>query len=135
MTTHVTDRSEDTEATVASSTAEVMRQLSEARDAMRVGRVFGDPYERDGVTVIPAAKISGGGGGGGGQGESEEGETGGGFGTGFRLSARPVGMIVIDRDGEVSWRPTVDATMLARSGQVLAGIIAVCVALVLLRRR
>ena len=129
MTTHLTEQP------VVSSTDDVMRQLDEVRDAMRVGRVFGDPVERDGVTVIPAARLSGGGGGGGGQGESEDGESGGGFGTGFRLSARPVGMVVIDRDGQVSWRPTVDATLLARSGQVLAGIIAVCVTLVLLRRR
>jgi uncharacterized spore protein YtfJ len=133
MTAEVTESSE-TGRTVAEATAAVVHELDEVRDAMRAGRVFGDPYERDGVTVIPAARISGGGGAGGGQGESPD-ESGGGFGTGFGLNARPVGMIVIDRDGQVSWRPTVDATLIARSGQVLAGIIAVCVTLVLLRRR
>lgn len=134
MTTQMR-RPTDTEMPAANSTDAVMRQLQEAHDAMRVDRVFGDPVERAGVTVIPAARISGGGGGGGGQGESDDGESGGGFGTGFRLSARPVGMIVIDRDDQVSWRPTVDATLLARTGQVLAGIVAVCVTLVLLRKR
>jgi hypothetical protein len=29
--------------------------ISKARDAMSVQRVYGDPYERNGVTVIPAA--------------------------------------------------------------------------------
>jgi uncharacterized spore protein YtfJ len=33
-----------------------------ARDAISVRKVFGDPVERDGVTVIPAARIAGGGG-------------------------------------------------------------------------
>ena len=135
MTTHVTAGTAETELTAANSAAAVLHQLEEARDAMRVGRVFGDPIERGDVTIIPAARITGGGCGGGGQGESEDGETGGGFGTGFRLNARPVGMIVVARDGQVSWRPTVDPTLLARSGQVLAGIIAVCVTLVLLRKR
>lgn len=39
--------------------------LAGARDAMTVKRVYGDPIEKDGITIIPAAKIRGGGGGGG----------------------------------------------------------------------
>jgi uncharacterized spore protein YtfJ len=42
------------------------------REAITVKRVFGDPYEKDGVTVIPAAKVIGGGGGG--EGEAPEGQ-------------------------------------------------------------
>ena len=34
------------------------------RDAITVKRVFGEPFQKDGVTVIPAAKVMGGGGGG-----------------------------------------------------------------------
>jgi len=33
-----------------------------------VKRVFGEPYEKNGVTVIPAARVQGGAGGGGGEG-------------------------------------------------------------------
>jgi uncharacterized spore protein YtfJ len=33
-------------------------------DAVTVKRVFGEPYQKNGVTVIPAAKVMGGGGGG-----------------------------------------------------------------------
>ncbi|MEO1060120.1 MAG: spore germination protein GerW family protein [Actinomycetota bacterium] len=116
---------------MAEATATVMRELDDVRDAMRVGRVFGDPYEHDGVTIIPAARVAGGGGGGGDAGDAQD----AGFGTGFGLSARPVGMIVIDRDGGVAWRPTVDATAVARGGQALAAIAAICVTLVLLRKR
>ena len=43
----------------------VDEMLSGVRDAMTVKRVYGDPIERDGILVIPAAKVMGGGGGGG----------------------------------------------------------------------
>ena len=33
-----------------------------ARDLITVKRVYGDPYEQDGMTVIPAASVRGGGG-------------------------------------------------------------------------
>lgn len=133
MSVETTERPVTEHSSVAESAEATRRELDEIRDVLGVGRVFGEAYERDGVTVIPVARIAGGGGGGGGEGVSDE-ESGGGFGSGFGLGARPVGVVTIDRDGEVCWRPTVDATMLARSGQVLAGIIAICVTLVLLRR-
>jgi uncharacterized spore protein YtfJ len=69
------------------------------RDAVTVRRVYGDPVERDGVTIVPAAAVFGGTGGGG----DDEGNGGGGFG----LHARPVGAWEI-RDGQVTWRPAVD---------------------------
>ena len=77
--------------------------ISTASDAITVRRVFAEPYERNGTTVIAAAKVRGGGGGGGGHDkDAQEGE-GGGFG----LAARPAGAYVI-RDGRVSWQPAVD---------------------------
>ena len=39
--------------------------LGGARDAMSVKRVFGDPIESEGVTLVPVASVRGGGGGGG----------------------------------------------------------------------
>jgi uncharacterized spore protein YtfJ len=33
--------------------------ISKAQDAITVKRVYGEPYERDGVVVIPAAEIRG----------------------------------------------------------------------------
>ena len=74
-----------------------------AREALSVRRVFGDPVERDGLTVIPAAWVSGGFGAGKGQDpKGQEGE-GGGFG----MAGRPAGAYVL-RAGELSWRPALD---------------------------
>jgi len=53
---------------------DVQEVVGQARDAITVKRVFGDPYEKNGVTVIPAARIGGAGGGGGGEGEGPGGE-------------------------------------------------------------
>jgi uncharacterized spore protein YtfJ len=96
---------------------DVSEAISKARDALTVRRVYGEPYERDGTTVIPAAAISGGAGGGGG----EDAEGGTGSGAGFGLSSRPVGAYVV-KDGEVRWEPAVDVTRLALRGQALVGL-------------
>ena len=77
--------------------------LRTARDAITVTRVYAEPYEKDGVTVIPAAVLGGGAAGGGGRDEKGQEGEGGGFG----VTGRPVGAFVIN-DGQVSWRPAVD---------------------------
>ena len=97
---------------------DVQELIAEARDAMTAQRVYGDPYERGGVTVIPAAVVRGGSGGG--SGRSDEGEGGGG---GFGLAARPVGAWVITDEG-ASWKPSPDVNRLALGGQVV-GLVAV----------
>jgi uncharacterized spore protein YtfJ len=89
----------------------VDEMLAGARDAMTVKRVYGDPIERDGIMVIPAAKVAGGGGGGG----DSENNAGGGFG----VSAKPAGAWII-RNGEVTWEPAIDATRIATLGMVVA---------------
>jgi uncharacterized spore protein YtfJ len=89
--------------------------LQRATDALTVERVFAPPYEKDGVTVIPAAIVIGGGGGGNGRDpKGQEGE-GGGFG----LISRPAGAYVI-KDGHVSWRPAVDPARLLLVAGALA---------------
>lgn len=81
--------------------------LRGAQDTLTVKRVFGDPIERDGVLMYPAASVRGGGGGGGGPvGADTPGE---GLGGGFGMSARPVGMYVV-KDGKVTWKPAIDVT-------------------------
>ena len=123
----------DEDTTSRRSSNEVLENLRGTRDAMNVRRVFGDAYEIVGVTVIPVARVSGGGGGGGGEGASTT-ASGGGFGTGFGLHVCPVGVYQV-RDGDVVWKPAVDAGRLAKGGQVLAGLVIVCITLVALRRR
>jgi len=61
--------------------------LSSARDTFTVKRVYGEPYEKDGLTVIPAAVVSGGAGGG--TGHDEKGQEG--EGGGFGMIGRPAG--------------------------------------------
>jgi uncharacterized spore protein YtfJ len=97
---------------------EVQDVIAQARDALTVKRVFGEPYEKDGVTIIPAARVQGTAGGGGGQDPQGQGQ-GQGSGSGFAIAARPVGAFIL-RDGELSWRPALDVTRIALGGQVVA---------------
>src|SRR5215207_10684745 len=95
----------------------VNETISAARDAITLKRVYGEPYERNGIVVIPAAAVQGGGGGGG----SEEGDRSDGGG-GFGIQARPVGAYVIKGD-QVSWQAAVDVNRLILGCQVL-GLVA-----------
>ena len=90
---------------------DVQETIAKARDAISVKRVFGEAYEKDGVTIIPAAWVAGGAGGGSG---TEDGR-GSGSGSGFGLAAFPVGAYVI-KDGNVSWQPALDVNLLAIAG-------------------
>jgi uncharacterized spore protein YtfJ len=96
---------------------EVQDVIGQARDALTVKRVFGEPYEKNGLTVIPVARVQGGAGGGGGEGP--EGRGGKGSGGGFGMSARPVGAFLI-RGDELTWRPTIDVTRIVLGGQIVA---------------
>jgi uncharacterized spore protein YtfJ len=91
----------------------VMERL---RDHFTVSQVFGAPIERDGVTVIPVATISGGGGGGQHRDDSTD-DAGGGFGG----QARPTGVYEI-RGGEVRWRPAIDVQRLAIAAAVVVSL-------------
>ena len=100
--------------------------LKGAQESISARRVYGEPVERDGTTVIPAASVRGGGGGGG----DNENNGGGGFG----LMARPVGAYVIKPDGDVSWEPAIDVLRMTIGWQIVSGL-AVLTAWSLLRRR
>jgi len=69
-----------------------LEAVSQAKDVINVRRVYGEPYQEDGLTIIPAANVIGGGGGGG--------DTAGNGGAGFGVRARPAGAWVI-KDGDV----------------------------------
>lgn len=106
--------------------ADVDELLRGAQDAIAAKRVYGEPVEGEGVTVIPAAAVRGGGGGGG------DNENNG--GVGFGLTARPVGAYVIGPEGDVRWRPAIDVQRMTLGWQVVSGL-AVLAAWSLLRRR
>lgn len=84
-------------------------------ESLTVRRVFGEPYTKNGVTVIPVAEVRGGGGGGAG----EESEHSGGMGGGFGLSARPAGVFVLKGD-DATWKPAVNVNRLMLGFQVVA---------------
>jgi uncharacterized spore protein YtfJ len=89
--------------------------LQGARDAITVKRVYGDPIEGEGITIVPAAVVRGGGGGGG------DAEHNG--GAGFGVQARPVGAWVI-RDGEATWKPALDLNRLVLFAFLLGLVLA-----------
>ena len=90
--------------------------LAQARDSMTVKRVFGEPIERDGVTVIPVANVMGGFGGG--QGD-QRGNGASGGGAGFGMRATPAGVYVLDH-GRVRWEPALNLNAVILGGQVTA---------------
>jgi uncharacterized spore protein YtfJ len=115
--------------------------MNQARDAISVKRVYGEPYEKNGTTVIPAATVMGGGGGGEGSGPmaglpAEAGvadATAAGAGAGFGVRAMPAGAYVI-KDGEVTWVPALDLGRVIFVGQIVA-IVALLVARSILKSR
>lgn len=119
--------------TIEETQDSVFDNIRGTRDALTVKRVFGDSYEVDGVTIIPVARVAGGAGGGGGEGVDEDDKQGRGFGSGFGMGANPIGVYQV-RDGEIDWKPAVDVNRVIHGGQVLAGIIAVCAAIIIWRR-
>ncbi|MFI1993637.1 spore germination protein GerW family protein [Actinoplanes sp. NPDC020271] len=109
-----------------------------ATDNAAVSRVFGEPVERDGIVLLPVAKVSAGGGGGGGSGSAPASESaestpqGEGSGAGYGLSAKPAGVFIL-KDGEVTWKPAIDVNKIIIGGQVVA-VVALLVARSVLRR-
>jgi uncharacterized spore protein YtfJ len=101
---------------------QVSEMMSSARDALTVKRVFGEPIEKEGVTIIPVARIAGGGGGG--TGDSQEGS---GSGGGYGVMAKPAGVYVV-RDGEVTWQPALDVNKIVMGGQIVAVILFLVIA-------
>jgi uncharacterized spore protein YtfJ len=96
---------------------ELPEVLGRAADAAQVRRVFGEPIERDGVTIIPTASVRGGAGGGGGRGGTQE--EGEGVGGGYGFMAHPAGVFVV-RGDQVDWRPALDLGKVILGGQLVA---------------
>ena len=103
--------------------ATVLDRLGAVKDMMAVSKVFGEPYEVDGVTIIPVASVKGGGGGGGGEGSQPDGQgEGAGGGMGFGVQMRPVGVYEV-RNGVVSWQPAIDVMRIVAGGQLLVALL------------
>jgi uncharacterized spore protein YtfJ len=100
------------------SLSSALSRLDAVKDVMTVQRVFGEPTQVDGVTVVPVAIVRGGAGGGGGGGTApNENQQGEGAGVGFGVNTRALGVL---RDGNVSWQPAVDVTRIVVGSQLVA---------------
>jgi len=80
------------------TTTTVEKTIEEAQAAMTVKRAFGEPFQANGLTIVPTARVAGGAGGGGGKTGDK------GFGTGFGLLSQPMGVYVID-EHDAHWVP------------------------------
>lgn len=98
---------------------EAKELLDRFSENVSVARCFGPAYEKDGSTVIPVAIVAGGGGAGGGAGRDGEQGEGGGFGG----VVYPIGVYVV-REGEARFVPSVNASRIAASAMVMAGLVA-----------
>jgi uncharacterized spore protein YtfJ len=138
-------------------TPDLSRISESLAEAFGAREVYGEPIERDGATVIPAARVWSGGGAGGGGGTEPGGAAdtapsedsadpagrgtepgalaeGGGGGFGFGRRAEPAGAFVMDEHG-VRWVPAVDVNRLVLGGQVAFVLAVAAVAWVVSRRR
>ena len=89
--------------------------LTRVGDQLGIRRVFGEPIDRDGVTVVPVAVSIGGGGGGN---ATEDQGSGGGFGG----MVRGIGAYSIS-NGQVRFVPAVDTTALAALLVLAVGVL------------
>jgi uncharacterized spore protein YtfJ len=83
-------------------------------DSLTAGRVFGEPIERDGCTVIPVAFLAGGAGGGTEAAREAVGDRparGPGEGTGAGMVCWPIGAYVI-KNGDARFVPSFDVAQL-----------------------
>ena len=103
--------------------------LGKVGQNVSVQRVFGEPIERDGVTVVPVAVVAGGGGGGGGTAPDGSDGSGGGLG----LWSRGIGVYEIC-DGRVRFVPAFDVVALILAGTITLRML-IKVFLVARRRR
>ena len=91
--------------------------MSTVRNRMTVQTAFGEPIERDGVTVLPVCLVSGGGGAGGGKDEKGAEGDGGGYG----MCVQPVGAYLIS-DGKVRFKPVINVNQLAGTVAKVFGV-------------
>ncbi|MFJ5993256.1 spore germination protein GerW family protein [Lentzea sp. NPDC092896] len=104
--------------------------IASVKNSVEAKKVYAEPYEKNGITVIAAASVSGGTGGGSGKDEKGQEGEGGGFG----IAAKPTGAFVINGD-DVRWVPAVDVNrLIATMGAVAVAAIFVAARLLKSRR-
>lgn len=101
---------------------QMLTRIGDAQERAGVKTAFGEPYQVNGRTIIPVARVGYGVGFGAGRrngAEKAQGEPGEGGGGGARVSVRPVAVLEIGAT-ETKVTPIVDVTRLVLAGMVLA---------------
>ena len=99
---------------------EMLNRIGQVHERASVRTVFGEPFQVNGRTIIPVAKVQYGFGFGvGRKNDKEEAGAGEGGGGGAGVSVRPVAVLEISSH-ETKVRPVVDVTRLAMAGMLLA---------------
>ena len=95
-----------------------MKVLEQVKEIVDGATVFDKPFEKNGITVIPASRLTAGGGGG------EQGGDASPAGGGAGVQATPAGALVIRADS-VTWVPALDVNRIVLISQllVLVGIL------------
>jgi uncharacterized spore protein YtfJ len=91
--------------TLIQSSPTAGKAIAQIDAAMTARRVFGDPIENHGITVLPVGRVIAGAGRGGGNGRSR------GWGGGFGVISEPLGVFVIDGTG-ARWVPVAARNLL-----------------------
>jgi uncharacterized spore protein YtfJ len=91
--------------------------IERCSDHLGVRRVFGEPVERDGVTIVPVAVVMGGAGCGPAPADAEGCRDSGGFG----MCARGIGVYTI-HEGKVRFVPALDPTVLSLTTLALVSV-------------
>jgi uncharacterized spore protein YtfJ len=131
----MTEVQQDVERRAAGLPARLVERIAERIGGVATtSAVFGTPVERDGITVVPVAKLRWGFGAGGGSGTSSGEEAGSGGGGGGGVLAAPIGYISIV-DGRAEFQPIREPMRgLTNAPIILASGMAVWLALTALRR-
>ena len=106
------------EATQAATPNFLERMAEKLGVQARSASVYSEPIEKNGITIVPVAKVRWGFGGGGGTGSKEGKEQGSGSGGGGGMRVTPVGYIEL-KDGQSEFKPIRDASSFVPA--ILAG--------------
>ena len=131
----LTDVRQDAERRAAGLPAQLVERIAERIGGVASSSaVFGTPVEREGITVIPVAKLQWGFGAGGGSGATNGQELGSGGGGGGGVNASPIGYIAVS-NGQAQFHPIHEPMRgITNAPIILASGIAAWIALSGLRR-
>ncbi len=93
--------------------------LEEIEKVLTTRTIVGEPIKIEGTTIIPLISVGFGFGGGGGVGKSKRADEGSGNGLGGAGGARPIAVIIVDKDGNVRVEPVTGSSIVESIGRII----------------